>query len=56
MCLCVEPLSTALTSLNGLDELNMSSGAFLTSSISSALVGSTIHRPKVGILNRPGLA
>jgi hypothetical protein len=32
----------------------MSSGAFLTSSISSALDGNTIHRRKVGILNNPG--
>ena len=32
----------------------MCSGAFLTSSISSTLAGNTIHRRKVGILNRPG--
>ena len=55
MRLRVEVPSIALTSLNGLRGFNTSSGAFLKSSISSGLVGSTIHRAKVGILNRPGL-
>ncbi len=32
-----------------------SSGAFLTSSISSGLVGNTIHVRSVAILNNPGL-
>lgn len=47
---------SSLTSLNSSRVPKTSSGAFLMSSTSSTLVGSTIHPRKVGILNNPGLA
>jgi hypothetical protein len=50
----VKPVCRIRTSLSFTRLDKMSSGAFLTSSISSALDGSTVHRRKVEILNNPG--